>query len=462
MRPALLAVAALLVLPGPASAATVAYEPPSPAYKGNSSPATITVIAKAGEANDIRVEAANPSGPHVIRDLGAPLEGGCERLDAHAVRCPAGLVIVDAGDGDDRVQDATIAFGREGDDVFERVTSIDGGPGADVARDVVRASGGEGDDRLTALPTRSSPAFGSDVLLDGGAGEDTLVDAARDARLLPGPGRDVVEAGAGADVVVDEDPEPGADRLDGGDGPDILSFGTRTEDGRIDLAAQTSSDGDALAGFETAQGGLGDDVLLGSDAADVLRGGAGNDRLAGAGGTDSLVGGSGFDSFDGGAGDDDVESLTTLGSDGAEDFSVGALDARPEPIACGPGDDTISGLDGDLVGRDCEALPHRIRPRPVRVRAGSLDFVVPCRGGTATRGRCRGTVALAPAVPDTSFAPVRRSFGVRRGGRARVRLPANLDLGPDRSAAVTVRYRRRGETIVVRWILPSLRGGATR
>jgi hypothetical protein len=53
-----------------------------------------------------------------------------------------------------------------------------------------------------------------------------------------------------------------------------------------------------------ANGGVGNDVLIGGSSHDVLRGASGNDRLEGRGGQDSLYGDAGGDTLVGGAGSD--------------------------------------------------------------------------------------------------------------------------------------------------------------
>jgi Ca2+-binding RTX toxin-like protein len=74
---------------------------------------------------------------------------------------------------------------------------------------------------------------------------------------------------------------------------------------RIDLSRLTLN--------ATANGGAGDDVLIGSDGDDVLNGeagddaldgGAGDDHLIGGDGNDTLTGAGGVDAFAGGFGDD--------------------------------------------------------------------------------------------------------------------------------------------------------------
>ncbi len=93
------------------------------------------------------------------------------------------------------------------------------------------------------------------------------------------------ELGAGDDVLlVDENVKVGI-TADGGKGDDILIGGS---------------------GNDRLSGGEGDDVLLGRDGNDYLDGGRGNDWLFGGRGHDWLVGGPGRDWLDGGPGCDVV------------------------------------------------------------------------------------------------------------------------------------------------------------
>ncbi len=66
-------------------------------------------------------------------------------------------------------------------------------------------------------------------------------------------------------------------------------------------------DGGSAAAGQTATGGAGNDLLIGSLFADRLDGGLGGDVLIGKGGDDVLLGGNGPDRLDGGAGNDTLD-----------------------------------------------------------------------------------------------------------------------------------------------------------
>jgi Ca2+-binding RTX toxin-like protein len=85
----------------------------------------------------------------------------------------------------------------------------------------------------------------------------------------------------------------------------------------------------------TADGGSGNDVLIGGAAADRLTGGSGNDTIDGRGGNDVIHGGAGHDVIRGGAGNDVLHG-----------------DAGNDAVFGGPGSDRLYGGPGDdfLIG----------------------------------------------------------------------------------------------------------------
>jgi len=121
---------------------------------------------------------------------------------------------------------------------------------------------------------------------------------------------------------------------------------------------------------EGADGGEGDDLLLGGAAGSVLRGGTGADRLEGQDGADGLDGGpgddvllsggganalqgaDGDDQLAGGLGADDLRGgpgRDTLSYEDADDGVSVSLDDRPGDGAAGEGDDAHSDVE-TLVG----------------------------------------------------------------------------------------------------------------
>lgn len=163
------------------------------------------------------------------------------------------------------------------------------------------------------------------------------------------PDDDLIEAGAGDDIVHGQDGDDeihggdGSDTLNGGDGNDVL-FGDAGDDllnGDWGDDQLHGGDGnDTLhggGGYDQLYGDAGDDQLYGDG---VLDGGSGNDYLEGSGlliggdGNDTLKG-QGFDTLQGGAGDDLIEAYSNAWNQGSNIIEGGA------------GNDTIYGSFGE-------------------------------------------------------------------------------------------------------------------
>ena len=434
-----IAVVLCLASAAPAGAATVDFREEGECHKYGCEPDLLYVNAAPGETNGVRV--TFEAGTVLIEDTGADLGGACEALGPRVRRCPRDAstgvqVRVELGDGDDR---ASVVAGN---------ASVAGGDGNDDIH-ASYAQGDAGDDRL-ALP---EGLYGRAA---GGPGDDELIGTRQGEVLDPGPGRDMVVAGAGADTVLDDDPAPSSDALDGGDGRDTLVLGDRTDGVRLDLGAQTTSDGDALSGFENAEGGRGDDVLVGDAGANHFDGGSGDDRLAGGDGDDRLIGGADFDRFDAGAGDDEVDARLVASRRVGEVL----LDAEPEPIHCGGGDDQVSPA-GDLVHADCERLPFGVPRLPVRVaRSGYwAEFAVRCPREFTRRKRCRVEVGVGEA--EWMNERFTRRATIPAGRTVRVRVKTNL-VGQTSPHLLSVTFGLRpGWSRGVRWIVSRLRRPTT-
>ena len=185
--------------------------------------------------------------------------------------------VIEAGDGNDTL-DAT-AFVRQFSNPIE-----------------VSLSGGAGDDFVTGVTV-------ADVtnVLDGGAGNDTIVLTSTGDQLLSGTanieGSDSIFAGGinpgtstfllvdtlGNNQIVGSD---GNDSIRTGSGADFLVGGSR--------AAGVATSG---AGDDTLISGGGDDYLFGGNGIDVLAAEGGDDTLQGGFDVDILTGGEGSDSF---------------------------------------------------------------------------------------------------------------------------------------------------------------------
>ncbi len=212
------------------------------------------------------------------------------------------------GNGNDTVE------GDLGDDTLTGGTgndSFNGGEGSDRVSESANANFvltdtalvGVGNDSLadvetvfliggTGRNTLDASAFTiGRVLLNGGAGNDTLKGGHQADSLIGGMGNDSLIGNDGDDLMLGE---VGNDSLLGGAGNDILlgGLGDDSLSGSTSLAASNSTDD----GNDTLLGGAGRDRLFGGVGSDVLSGDEGNDTLIGDAGTDSLFGGTGTDS----------------------------------------------------------------------------------------------------------------------------------------------------------------------
>lgn len=259
------------------------------------------------------------------------------------------------------VLDGKISLGG-GNDTFTSskgtVSDIDMGEG----NDIVKFSGGSGQNvQLGDGADTYTGGTASDYVIDGG-GNDTI-------KL--GSANDTYEAVTAAGTGVD-----GTDTVDGGAGlfDHYTAFNAtksvfinldganRTVDATLLLAKTASGDEigtDKLNGFESVQGGDGDDIIIGNASANNLTGGAGNDKLFGLGGNDEIFDFSGTNELYGGDGND---RLSTFGSVGdLLDGGKGNDDLRGgsgiNTMLGGDGNDQIAGGSaGDLItggaGRD--------------------------------------------------------------------------------------------------------------
>jgi Ca2+-binding RTX toxin-like protein len=126
---------------------------------------------------------------------------------------------------------------------------------------------------------------------------------------------------------------------------------------------------------------------------EAASGGDRADHLRGDGGANSLYGGPGRDWLDGRGGNDTVD----VG--GSTVFVSGESDRRADHIRCGPGLDTVTETDKDVLPSDCDLLagseavpldedPIHAQPRP---RPGGVEVEALCSGYA---DRCTRTATL--------------------------------------------------------------------
>jgi Ca2+-binding RTX toxin-like protein len=197
------------------------------------------------------------------------------------------------GPGDDRVfggrgqEDSLI--GGSGDD------RISGGPGYDLAEFWESRRGIEAD-----LRTGLATGRGQDSLLfiEGIVGtnfDDAIYGDEFSNMLQGGPGNDMVQAfGTSADGGIDILRSAGGnDVLDGGEGPDIVSYNLVPWPVDANLSTgETTSPGfgtDTLVGIEHLIGSKEIDTLIGDDNDNMMVGNWGDDTLDGRGGVDEIA-----------------------------------------------------------------------------------------------------------------------------------------------------------------------------
>jgi Ca2+-binding RTX toxin-like protein len=185
--------------------------------------------------------------------------------------------------------------------------------------------GGLGEDTLTGgLGPDFIAGEGGGDMMEGGLGNDVFItDAAGCDRSQAGPpAANLADGGGGDDGLVGGN---GRDSLSGGEGNDTL-LGARVESGAA---------GDVR---DDLMGGTGDDSLVGYDGDDVLTGGPGADLLAGAAGDDQELGGDGNDQLG-----MTVNQASAVGSDPVQP------DAGRDLLDAGAGDDLLNAGPGGTI-----------------------------------------------------------------------------------------------------------------
>ena len=192
---------------------------------------------------------------------------------------------------------------------------------------------------------------GSDVTVQGGAGDDVIAAAGGRNVLRGNEGADSITGGSGFDDI---NGNMGADTCAGGLGDDWVVGGKDA-----DLLFGQEGDDIVLGniGADTCDGGLGADIVRGGQNDDVLTGGAGNDFLSGDRDADTITGGAGADVF---------HTFGEAGLDRVLDFSAAEgdrvmLDPGTTWTAAQVGADVVISMGGGgqmvLVGVTLAALP---------------------------------------------------------------------------------------------------------
>ena len=295
------------------------------------------------------------------------------------------------GAGDDTL------LGLDGNDL------LDGGADNDIL------AGAAGEDLLDGRAGNDLLSGGDGIdLLDGGEGNDTLIGDRGDDNINGGDGddrviwnngdgSDIIEGGAGFDVVEVN----GADGA--GDNFALNANGPRVRFERLNLGQFNLNVNDVerfeinglggddtltvndLSGTDAQQvvfdGGDGNDLLDGTNAVLPLFGigGAGNDTLLGGAGNDLLRGGDGIDLLDGGEGND-----TLIGDRGNDNINGGDGDDRviwnngdgSDVIEGGAGFDVVEVNGADGAGDNFALNANGPRVRFERLNLGQFNLDV--------------------------------------------------------------------------------------
>lgn len=206
---------------------------------------------------------------------------------------------------------------------------------------------------------------GQELTIRSGAGND-VINVASNVRV-----NIVVDGGAGDDSITTG---AGDDRVDGGSGDDVIAGGA----GRNDLFGNSGAD--------AIQGGDDVNIVHGGDGDDILRAGAGTNFIEGGAGADAIHGGGRSDILSGGTGNDRIV----------------ANDGR---IYAGAGEDVIDGAGvgatvyaevGDLVNAAIGA-----RPTVVNVEIdSSVGSTITVEGSEAFRQRVQAEMDFLRSSPS--------------------------------------------------------------
>ena len=266
------------------------------------------------------------------------------------------------------------------------VDFLTGGAGADIL------IGGESNDVMfgdsVTVPGGGAPVGDGNDVLEGGAGDDSLVGGLGNDTLRGGDGDDLLVGGlangsaAGLTTVYTDD--GGDDTFDGGEGTDTAYAYYTDHAGavRFDLANLAGNSAITVDNVERGafisvervifRGGVSNDVVRGGGTLDTLVGNAGDDVLDGWYGNDTLSGGLGNDTLIGGEG---LDTATYVNSAAAVN-----VDLRIQGVAQdtgGEGNDTLVGIEylagssfGDILRGNDEF--NLITDTAVSATAGSL------------------------------------------------------------------------------------------
>jgi Ca2+-binding RTX toxin-like protein len=175
---------------------------------------------------------------------------------------------------------------------------------------VVRGRGGN--DTITGKGgAGTGPPWLTNLLLDGGEGDDSLQGGDGNDTLIGGPGNDVIDGddngSRGNAFCFGFDVDVGTGQVEGPQDAsgDIVSYAGSTgpitldlDPGELHPGSATGDGTDVIQNVEHVIGSPANDTLSGDNADNVIWGGAGDDAIAGDAGDDCEFGNDGNDTFD--------------------------------------------------------------------------------------------------------------------------------------------------------------------
>ena len=213
-------------------------------------------------------------------------------------------------------------------------------------------NGGAGNDKITV-----DKAVKNDLVIMGGAGNDTIQGGAGNDTIVGGKGNDTLKGGAGNDRITDDS---GVNKIYGQAGDDTLIAHSKSTNSSSKYSNQIYGG----SGNDYLEGGNGKDYLSGGDGYDVLYGLGGNDYLTGGKGNDYLDGGEGNDSLHGGSGRDNLiggKGNDKLYGDSGKDLLIGC--SGKDTVDGGDGKDSVITDGKDKITKDsADAKAKTIKP----------------------------------------------------------------------------------------------------
>ena len=320
--------------------------------------ASIAVATAAHGAVDVRLESPWGSVGNVAIENGDSTDVAIHGfVHADVVLGGAGgsaVTIVDAkrgsvvtGDGDDTIDTAAYSDGAGNGNRFD----VAAGAGNDVVTVTgyasytnVVADGGDGNDTIRFLGSGAA-------LLHGGQGDDILSGDAGDDLLDGGSGADLMAGGKGDDIYVVDDAGDVVDEAvwGGAGGVDLVRSSIS-----FDLSSHANIENLTLTGIDDIDG-------TGNARSNVITGNDGANRLDGGTGADTLIGGKGDDVYVVNSGSDKVVETLVLDLGGGIDriessisWSLASLDNVEDLTLTGTARlrGTGNGLDNTIVGND--------------------------------------------------------------------------------------------------------------